>query len=195
VLKFKGEKRRSETKGMKGYHLNGELVQQDQTSVFNKDLLKTYMPTGMVSHPLGNIHSAGPGQTPGRRNHQAGFYFLRPITTKLFDPSKCKVQDKRALVNDLDCVVVEATDALGLRTYYFSVERDLAMLRWTLTQFGIIRIRSDFSYRADEKHGWLPEKWEIVMTHPTHSVAATVKRLTIGEPIDDAEFEFEFPPG
>lgn len=195
VLKFKGQKRRLETQGAKGFNSNGELVQQDQTSVFNKDILKSYMPTGTVSHPLGNIHSATPAQAPRRLNLQAAFYLLRPITTKLFDPGKCKVQDKRALVNELDCVVVEGTDAAGIWTYYFSVERDLALVRWTITQLGSILIRSDFSYREDDKHGWLPEKWEIVVLHPPQSVAATVKRLTVSEPIDDAEFEFEFPPG
>jgi hypothetical protein len=118
----------------------------------------------------------------------------------VLSPEKWHVVATDAELDDAVCVMVRegSEDDIRYRELWFDAEKGYALVR----RRDVFQRRTaneiSISYTPDDTVGWVPSGWQINRYADgrliDHSVA-TIARLTINEPVDDATFQLDFPPG
>jgi hypothetical protein len=127
---------------------------------------------------------------------------FRALTDEMtvLSPDKWHVVATDAKLKDATCVLVRegSEEDVRYRELWFDTERDYSLVRRRDVFNRRTANELDVSYKKDEAAGWVPSDWRVrcyADERMIENATAKVVSLKINEPVDDATFRFEFPPG
>jgi hypothetical protein len=126
----------------------------------------------------------------------------RPLDPELgqMDKAKCTLSNDSALIDGERCVIVEQQEASMKTCVFLAPKHDYAVMRYLHTYGGKTGFQCDIHYSQDGANGWVPHAWESTsfrvdsMQMMEHATARVVE-YRINCPLDESEFDFDFPAG
>ena len=134
-----------------------------------------------------------------------GHHLLLALRTALsnhsdINPSICRVLPITAKIGDVDCTLLHTKNRYGYDAFYWlDPARDYLVLREHSMADGRDIDRTDYSYRADAKVGWVPEGWTRMELSNygcfVRSSTSKVTQYAVNEPLPPSAFQVKFPSG
>jgi hypothetical protein len=165
--------------------------------------LRVFVPSER-KHPIGDINST-------RINPDANSNFCIPIQLAFrafhpvmgrFDENKLQVINEKCFISDKECIQIDQKKPNYVARCWVDPKRDYAIVRYAMVFDGFPTFQCDVEYKRGPKFGWVPESWHSVLIN-RHSKTisldedhhAQVTNFEINGPVEDYEFQLEFPPG
>lgn len=132
--------------------------------------------------------------------------FTRPTAPGPYDSSRYRLLDREGTISGRRCLILDDIPNAEVGTphrIWVDPGRDFIVLRNEAGIDNLVLFQLDIEYELDESGLWVPMRWTN-LTHAQHvdggrvlkeTATFAVTEYALNPPIDDAEFEFEFPPG
>lgn len=113
------------------------------------------------------------------------------------------VTGRKVAISDQSCLeLVRRTQPGGNKreVMYVDPMRDYVVARMAIMVEDKPTMQVDVAYSPDKAVGWIPHSWEYTIRLSSNNSLLEAQRRTvtsyeIGGPIDDSEFDLQFPPG
>ena len=175
-------------------------IPEEMTSVFDGVVAKSLHVSGKSS--VGFVHTNR--QHADRHNLHVlpivGHFRALTDDMTVLAPNKWHVVATDAKYKDATCVMVRegSEEDVRYRELWFESEKDYALVRRRDVFHRRTANELNISYKKDETVGWVPSAWRVERYADGRLIdlsLAKVVALKINEPIDDAMFQLDFPPG
>jgi hypothetical protein len=182
------------------------LFMQRSESVFDGEINKNYMAPGAVEYPRGSV-----GNEQLNMDVHSVTVFPLLIAFRPFQAAMGRFSEgldgfalgtETAAVRGRQCVVLKETPnsaGAGVRTVWLDQERDFALLRLNHSTDGRTDWQIDINEHQRQGLDWVPVEWARTVVRPRGSydlsTTARVAEHHINVPLDEKEFQLEFPPG
>lgn len=175
-------------------------VPEEMTSVFDGVTAGSLHVTAKSS--VGYIHSKR--QHADRHNLHVlpivGHFRALTDDMTILSPDKWHVVSTDFKLDDSTCVLVRegSEEDVQYRELWFDAEKNFSLVRRRDVFDGKTANLLNVQYTEDEAVAWVPKSWQVdryIKGRLIDHSEAKVVSLKINGPVDDAVFQFNFPPG
>jgi hypothetical protein len=155
-------------------------------------------------HPIGNINSIQRNENAGSNVCIAILLAYRAFHPEMgrFEENKMQVADEKSILRNKKCICVEQNKGTYTARCWVDPSRDFVIIRYAMVFDGFPDFQCDVEYKLDNQLGWIPETWhDVLMSTNSKPVRLWTDRTVhvttcmINGPVEDQEFQLEFPPG
>jgi hypothetical protein len=178
-----------------------EFVPTTGINVFNGQCEHTFFPNGVKSFPSAHISADKASDVANDMRLLPIRIVYRPFdaTMGVFNSSQLALTAEKGVVDGQSCAILRQGIGRSLQSVWVDASRDCVPVRYITTRDGRARTQIDISYAKDDKHGWVPNSWNILQLTPVGgtlvSFSATTVKCAINETIPDNTFQLSYPVG
>lgn len=207
---FDGIKLRYASDGHKWLFWIKDFGRQPYISVFDGLLSKSFSPRvvtasidpARIPAASGTIHAKGEHPDRGNLYIEAPIITYRPLCPALstFEPDKWEVSPEAGTLHGKGYVVLRKSHTEGrTEECWVDPDRDFLPVRCSEYRHDKLIVDLLISHRQDASGSWFPSEWRTIWLRGDGSVKeASEVRVTehaINIPVDEREFQLEFPVG
>jgi hypothetical protein len=176
---------------------------QTTIDIFDGQFRRFFSPESPVPYPCVQITKGGNSGSIILSNVQLLPVIMayRPLdaTLGVFKRQDLLMSGDEGIVDGRNCIVLRQESADSKNTIWVDVARDYLPIRYFTTRRGRITKQVEVSYSKDERFGWVPSSWNILLFdtegHLWQSFSATKVECEFNQEIPDQAFEVTYPVG